>query len=192
MPSTKGSVTVTGPIANKKYTPEQLCQLMGVCNGGLRTIREYFRRWGKKTMSLMEILETVDPNVDIGYTSANTSMERSGLHPLREQYLLRKRLSEALENAVYFKHEPRLWKRGDDNKFFIEEGASDLGEYMEDKLNLGSSMAGNPYRFTDCEIDSNDILYQLLHDAANGLLAVEIRRLTIEDYDNEVYEVVVR
>jgi hypothetical protein len=164
---------------------------MGVCNGGLNTIRAYYKRWGKQSMTLMEIMETARDDIDIGNSHQNDTMDRNMLYPLRTWCTFRRRLRDALERAVYFKYEPRLWKKDGRAEFFLDEDDAEcnISEYIGD-LRLDSDYVGDPYSNTDCEVDANEILYQLLHDAARGLLFVEILRMSIEDEDDGYIEVV--
>lgn len=184
-------VVVKGKIADKRYTPEEICKLMGACGGGLRAIQAYYQRWGKKALTLCEIMEHVVPELDFG--EPGHKKVAGVIYPLRDWSNVRWRLIDALVGAVVFKRFPYLWKQPD--SFGTNDLCTSLSDFMDhDSISLGSRYMDNQgaFHYSDCAVDRTDLLYQLLHDAANGLLTVDILSFVLSDYDEDEYYTIVQ
>ena len=146
-------------------------------------------------MTLMEIMETAIPEEDF-YSARNPL--RSINHPIHNWSSLRNRLMKALSEAAVFKQFPYLWRKN----WNVESSVVDLYDFMVYDACLNVETTGYdfmvyhaclnvettgkyafmPYR--SVAVDKNELLYQLLHDAAAGLLEVKVEYLEVEESDD--------
>lgn len=174
--STPTTPVTISHLPAKKYTPEELCKLMGVCGDGLDSIRLHYRQWGYEKMSLMGLMETAAPE---DFSEGGDMKRNRWAYMLQNFSELRSRILDALNLAIVFKKFPYLWRKEYDDSY-IEVAETSVSDF-DDSAHL--SIRCNTHPYTDDE--KNEIVYQMLYDAANGLLPMEIYEVAFELDDGE-------